>query len=89
MKVSLGNGKSNYGTGVQIDLTGDEVAEAIDMYLKAKGVIVEGPRTVTVNGELCDKGGVYVDPSGKVKVESTMLYHGRGFVSSSNSVNID
>jgi len=35
MEVYFGNGKTKYGTGVQIDLTGDEVARAIHTYLIA------------------------------------------------------
>lgn len=52
--------------GVMIKLTGDEVAHAIDVYLVAMDVCVRGPRTVRVNGKLCQKGRVYVDPSGFV-----------------------
>lgn len=77
MKVNFGNSKTEYGTGVQIDLTGDEVATAIDAYLVAHNIYVSGPRTITVNGELCEVGGVYVDPSGKV-VAQGIGYDGRG-----------
>jgi hypothetical protein len=66
MDVRFGEGASIYGTGVEIQLTGDEVATAIDAYLVAHGVHVEGPRTVRVNGELCESGQVYVDPRGSV-----------------------
>lgn len=66
MKVRCGKGPTEYGPGVEIKLTGDEVATAIDAYLVARGVYVSGPRTITVNGELCDVGRVYVDPSGFV-----------------------
>ena len=66
MKVKHGKGKTKYGPGVQIDLTGDEVAIAIDAYLVARQVIVSGPRTITVNGGLCEVGSVYVDPNGFV-----------------------
>lgn len=66
MTVDYGKGKTIYGPGVQIDLTGDEVATAIDAYLVANRIHVSGPRTITVNGELCEKGEVYVDPSGFV-----------------------
>ena len=64
MKVRFGKGKTEYGPGVEINLTGDEVATAIDAYLVSHNIYVFGPRTITVNGELCDKGMVYVDPSG-------------------------
>jgi len=56
--------------GVSIQLTGDEVAIAIDAYLVARGVNVSGPRTVLVNGRLCERGEVYVDPSGSVNVNA-------------------
>jgi len=56
--------------GVSIQLTGDEVAIAIDAYLVARGVNVSGPRTVLVNGRLCELGEVYVDPSGSVNVNA-------------------
>ena len=66
MEVKHGKGKTQYGPGVSIELTGDEVATAIDAWLVAHGVHVSGPRTITVNGELCNDGEVYVDPSGFV-----------------------
>jgi len=66
MKINHGNGTTEYGPGVLIELTGDEVATAIDAYLVAQGVHASGPRTVRVNGELCAAGDVYVDPSGFV-----------------------
>ncbi len=66
MKVKYGEGRTEFGTGVAIELTGDEVAIAIDAYLKAHRIHVSGPRTITVNGDLCEKGRIYVDPSGFV-----------------------
>ena len=54
------------GLGVNIHLSGDEVARAIDAYLVAHSISVRGPRTITVNGQLCEIGKVYVDPSGQV-----------------------
>ena len=77
MNVQFGKGKTEYGTGVQIDLTGDEVATAISAYLVAHGIHVVGGRTITVNGELCEYGGIYVDPSGKV-IANGEGYDGRG-----------
>lgn len=35
MEVKYGKGKTQYGPGVSIDLTGDEVVTAIDAYLVA------------------------------------------------------
>jgi hypothetical protein len=66
MKVDYGRGPTEYGPGISINLTGDEVATAISAYLVAHGIHVSGPRTITVNGELCEEGRVYVDPSGYV-----------------------
>jgi len=66
MKVRRGKGTTEYGPGVEIKLTGAEVATAIDAYLVAHGVFVSGARTITVNGKLCEKGRVYVDPGGFV-----------------------
>ena len=66
MKVAHGKGSTQYGPGVQINLTGEEVATAISAYLVARGVAISGPRTITVNGDLCEAGGVYVDPAGFV-----------------------
>lgn len=73
MKVKYGKGSTEYGPGVEIKLTGDEVATAIDAYLVARGVHIRGPRTITVNGQLCDFGRVYVDPAG------TVVYKGEKF----------
>lgn len=66
MKIKKGTGPTQFGPGVEINLAGDEVAIAIDAYLVSHGIHVDGPRTITVNGELCEKGKVYVDPSGSV-----------------------
>ncbi len=77
MKIDHGSGTTEYGPGVLIELTGSEVATAIDAYLVAHGVAVSGPRTVTVNGELCESGSVYVDPSGFVIADGKRI-SGRG-----------
>ena len=76
MKIKFGK-DSEYGPGVRIKMTGDEVATAIDAYLVAHGIYHLGPRTVTVNGELCKKGEVYVDPSGSVQ-SNGVRWSGRG-----------
>lgn len=64
MKIKKGKGTTKYGKGVNITLSGEEVARAIMTYLTAKGVYISGSRTISVNGELCEKGEIYVDPSG-------------------------
>jgi hypothetical protein len=77
MIVKYGEGTTEYGPGVSIELTGSEVAQAIHAWLVAHGVYVDGPRTVTVNGDLCGKGSVYVDPSGFV-IADGVKWSGRG-----------
>lgn len=77
MEVNYGNGPTKYGPGVIIELTGDEVALAILAYLTARKVHIKGPLSVSVNGELCEYGQVYVDPSGEV-VFVGELFSGRG-----------
>ena len=78
MKIDYGKGKTEYGPGVEIKLSGNEIARAISAYLVARGVYVNGPRTITVNGELCDYGRVYVDPSGFVINKKGEKLSGRG-----------
>lgn len=78
MNVRYGDGITKHGPGVMIELTGDEVACAIDAYLVAHGVYVDGPRTVSVNGSLCGFASVYVDPSGRVIANDGTVFSGRG-----------
>lgn len=77
MVIYYGNGPTKYGPGVNIELTGDDVALAIMSYLTAHGVHYTGPATITVNGELCKTGNVYVDPSGDV-IHKDRRWSGRG-----------
>ena len=77
MIVKHGEGRTEYGPGVSIELTGAEVATAIDAWLVAYRIYVSGSRTITVNGELCEYGSVYVDPSGFVIVDGKKI-SGRG-----------
>ena len=69
MQIKYGKSKTKYGKGVVVNLSGDEIATAIDDYLVAQGVCIRGPRTISVNSELCRQGRVYVDPSGFVLFE--------------------
>lgn len=78
MKIGYGNGHTEFGSGVDIELTGDEVARAIFAWLVARGVHVDGPRTVTVNGHLCESGRVYVAPEGFVITPKGRKFSGRG-----------
>lgn len=73
MEIKYGPGKTSFGPGVSIELTGDEVATAIDAWLVAHNVYISGARTVTVNAELCDIGRIYVDPGGFVVAEGKMF----------------
>jgi len=66
VKIKYGKRRRGYYPGVVIDMDGDEVATAIDAYLTAHGVHISGPRTVRVNGEFCESGRIFVDPSGFV-----------------------
>lgn len=77
MEIKYGQGTTEFGPGVSIELTGDEVATAIDAWLVAHGVCVQGPRTVMVNGQLCDSGHIYVDPSGSL-LSNGERFSGRG-----------
>jgi len=66
MDISFGKGTTEFGPGVLVELTGDEVATAIYAYLAAHNVSTQGPITIRVNDEAIECGSVYVDPSGKV-----------------------
>ena len=77
MIVKFGKGSTKYGPGVEIKLDGNEIATAIDAYLVSHGICVSGPRTITINRELCKNGLVYVDPSGFV-IEDGVKFNGDG-----------
>jgi hypothetical protein len=77
MEVRYGDSPSKFGPGVIIEMTGNEVARAVDTWLVAHGIHTSGPRTVTINSALCDEGQVYVDPSGFV-IADGIKFSGRG-----------
>jgi len=77
MEVKHGNGKTEYGPGVSIELNGDEIATAIDAYLVSHNIYVSGPRTIRVGGNLIKRGSIYVDPSGFV-IHKDEKISGRG-----------
>ena len=77
MQIQYGQGKTQYGPGVSINLTGEEVAMAISSYLVAHGVHIEGAQTITVNKEFCESGNIYIDPSGFV-IQHGKKISGRG-----------
>lgn len=72
----MGDGLSEEGPGIKITLDGNQVATAIDLYLKSQGVGIIGPRTTRIDGELCQPATIYVDPSGYVKYKS-MFFSGK------------
>jgi len=76
--IKYGKGKTKFGPGVEIKLSKDELAHAIDIYLTAKDIYVRGSRTISYNGKLLNNScEVYVDPSGFV-VHDGNGYDGRG-----------
>lgn len=77
MKINFGDGSTKYGPGVQIDLDGSEVVRAIYSYLAAHDIHIRGSATITVNGDLCKSGGIYVDPSAFVLADGK-FYNGNG-----------
>lgn len=77
MNIQYGDGKTEYGPGVQIDLTGEEVAIAIYAYLMAHNVVIDGPAIILVNGSLIKRGEMYVDPDGRV-IYNGNLWSGKG-----------
>jgi hypothetical protein len=70
MNINYGKGTTQYGQGVEINLSGDELAVAILAYLVANHINVQGPRTIFVNGELCESCRIYVDPTGWVETKN-------------------
>ncbi len=79
MKIERGNGTTKYGPGVNIRLTGAEMARAIDLFLYAQGVFVQGARTITYKGKLLkSRCEIYVDPSGRVSLADGNQIDGRG-----------
>ena len=77
MKIKFGKGGTKFGPGVQINLTSEEAATAIYTILMAHNVIIDGPATITINGELIKRCSIYVDPSGRV-IDNGTEYSGRG-----------
>ena len=79
MRIRHAGGKTKYGPGVVIELNGNEIATAIESWLVAHGVRVNGPRTISVNCNLIDEGQVYVDPDGFVINSDGVKFSGRGW----------
>ena len=77
MKVKYGKGTTKYGPGVEITLSGSEVALAVYTYLTAHDVHIDGAATMRMKGDLFKKTQVYVDPSGRV-VAKGKEFLGRG-----------
>jgi hypothetical protein len=73
--VEYGKGTSDYGPGVNVKLTADQVATAISAYLITRDVHIVGPRTIRIDSDMdCN---IYVDPSGRV-IADGMELSGRG-----------
>ncbi len=66
MKIKHSKKNTEYGTGIEINLSADEVAMAIDAWVTSQNVEISGSRTVTVNGSSCKNARIFVDPSGYV-----------------------
>jgi len=77
MHIQHGDGSTKYGPGVSITLSGHEVARAIDAFLVANNINVQGPRTIRINGDFCRPANVYVDTDGFVET-SEETFHGNG-----------
>ena len=69
MNIRYGNGQTEFGPGVEILLTGEEIATAVFSWLVGHGVHINGPRTIRINGGQISDGSIYVDPSGFVVCE--------------------
>lgn len=82
MKITKGNGTTEDGTGIDIELSGNEVAGAIIKYLERNDIFITGPRSVFVNDVLCERGSVYVDPSGTVERNDKIISGRDGSVKS-------
>lgn len=65
MEIKRGGGAYN-GPGILIELSGNELAAAVDRYIAQHGIQVKGARSVRVNGLNCACATVFVDPSGTV-----------------------
>ncbi len=76
MKIERGNGKTEYGYGINIKLTKDEVCRAIDSWLVGQGVYIVGSRTTRIDNNLCD---IYVDPSAYVNTDNGTISGRTGF----------
>lgn len=81
IKIRHGDGTTEYGPGVLIEMSGNDVARAIDNWLYDQGVAVRGARTIRIGGELCKPATIYVDPSGYVS-HGDCQWDGRGLISS-------
>jgi hypothetical protein len=77
MKIEYGSGQTKYGPGIDITLTPEDVVRAIQAYLVAKGIHVNGPATYRVNNTLIESARIYIDPSGFV-IHKGRKISGRG-----------
>ncbi len=78
MDIKYGRYPGEFGPGIEIELTGNELAQAIETWLMAQGVLITGARTTTVNdGDPCGSARVFVDPGGFITTAGQRI-SGRG-----------
>lgn len=73
MKIDKGKGTSEFGTGINIEMSGEELAHAVSTYVHSRGIHIDGSRTITVNGELCESASIYVDPCGSLIIDGRKI----------------
>lgn len=73
MIIRYGKGTTEFGPGIDIELTGNEVALAIEAWLVGQDVHIRGSRTIHVNEDLIENARIYLDPS------ATLMARGKGF----------
>jgi hypothetical protein len=70
MKIQGGLHDLSSGVGLEIQLSGDEVCDAIVHWMETKGLRINGSRTVMVNGAFASNARIIVDPSASVVLSS-------------------
>ena len=74
---------------MQVNLSGNEVAEAIIDYMEANGFKIEsGSRTVYVNDSLCRESHVIVDPDAQVTMSASAQDNFYGNTSQSKTLSV-
>lgn len=73
MRIETENATTEHGSGVSVHLDGKEVATAIDAWLTAHGIRINGPKTIMVNGQLCEQGHVHADSPSYLEVNGEKI----------------